>query len=116
MRPTEAALVWIVIGLCVLGATRAMAARPGGRRSRLQVVVRFDPPDACEIVVADQTFRLPADQDRVVATLRALRDGFGSMSITGSAEIPYRCIGLAIFLAQRSGFRRIDLATAPVQA
>ena len=99
--------------LCLLGATVAFATGKRDRNLPLAVRVRFIPPTTCEVGFSGQTYSLPDDEDRIVAAFRELRRDWRSVSIVGGVEIPYRCIGHAIFLAQRGGFKKVGFKAKP---
>lgn len=91
----------------VCGTTLAIAASRTAKDRTLPIVIRFVPPAICEISVADHLYSLPSDEERMATALRQLRRKWNSVHIIGGAEIPYRCAGHAIFIAQSSGFRKV---------
>lgn len=97
----------------VCEATAAFAAARSGKARALPLVIRFVAAATCEISVADQLFSLPGDQDRMAAEMRKLRQKWKSAQIVGGREIPYRCIGHAIFIAQSSGFEKVGFVAEP---
>jgi hypothetical protein len=101
---------WAGVGatLCLLCATVTFASGKRQRDLSLPVTIRFTPPSTCEVSFSGQAFSLPDDEDRMVAALRELRRDWQSVAILGDGEAPYRCIGHAIFVAQRGGFARVD--------
>ena len=89
------------------------AASKRDRNLPLLVTIRFDPPANCEVGFSGQAFSLPKDEDRMVAAFRQLRRDWRSVSIVGGIEIPYRCMGHAIFLAQRGGLKKVGFTAEP---
>lgn len=100
------ALAWVAATSCLLGATVAFA-RSRRDCNLLPVTVRINPPATCEVSFAGQVFSLPDDEGRIVAAFRELRRDWRSVSVVGGVGTPYRCIGHAIFLAQRGGFKNV---------
>jgi hypothetical protein len=113
MKMTIKATLACLIAKCLLlgEATPATAKRDDS--GSLPVTVHFAPPFFCEISFADQTFSLPDDQDRMATALKVLRRRWRTILFSSPTPTPYRCIGHAIFLAQRSGFRKVGFIAPP---
>lgn len=110
--PIKMAMARIAAAACVIGATTIAAAKRD-RSAPLSMKVHFVPPAVCEVSVAGQTFSLPGDQDGMVTALQDLRRKWRSISMSGGMETPYRCIGHAIYLAQRAGFKKVGFEAQP---
>ena len=102
----------IVITACIAEATIAAAANRNATAS-LPMTVEFRPPFVCQVSFAGQTFSLPDERDGMVGALRELRRDWRSASIRGGMEAPYRCVGEAIYLAQRAGFKKVGFVAQP---
>lgn len=74
----------------------------------LAATVHITPQSTCQMSFSGQTFSLPPDQERMVAALRKLRKHWHGLSISGTAQTPYKCIGGVIYLAQLSGFQTVQ--------
>lgn len=114
-------LISAAAAVCALGAVVAVAAAAGADRPTLPIELRFTPPGGCEIRFAGRAFSLPQDAEPMLAALREVREGRRSARITAYGEAPYRCVGFAVFLAQRAGFKNTTFKTrrpeqAPEQA
>jgi hypothetical protein len=107
---SKAALTCAALTLC-LGGAAVFAA--GKRRAPLLMTIHFVPPAVCRISFSGQTFDLPDDEDSMVNALRELRRNWRSASISGDRETPYRCIGHAVYLAQRGGFKKVGFVAQP---
>lgn len=110
--PIKIVMACIATAACVFGAMEIATAKRS-RNVPLSMTVNFVPPADCEISFAEQTFSLPSDEDSMVAALQKLRRDWRSISMTGVMQTPYRCIGHAIYLAQRAGFKKIGFAAEP---
>lgn len=108
-----AAVAWMLAAATVCGTTAAIAAARTGKARALPIVIRFVPPATCEISVSNQLYSVPIDQDRMATALRQLRREWKSAHIVGGPEIPYRCVGYAIFIAQSSGFNKVGFIAEP---
>jgi hypothetical protein len=73
--------------------------------------LNFLQPATCKVTVIGETFSLPADEERMVLALRALRREWKSARAVGDTDTPYRCFGHSIYIAQMAGFRKVDLVT-----
>lgn len=100
------ALTCIAVTICLSSAT-AFAATKRNRSTSLSMTIHFVPPAVCTLSFADQTFSLPKDEDIMVTALRKLRPNWRSVSISGGMETPYRCMGHAIYISQRAGFKKV---------
>jgi hypothetical protein len=96
-----------VLGMFAVAATAARAAHKPGNDGPLPIVISVVQPADCEVSVRGQSFILPADDERLLSALRDLRRDWKAVRVIGKTEIPYRCIGYAIFIAQRSGFKNV---------
>jgi biopolymer transport protein ExbD len=110
--PIKVVMACVATAACVFGAMKIATAQRS-RNVPLSMTVNFVPPADCEISFAGQTFSLPIDEDSMVAALQKLRRDWRSISMTGVMQTPYRCIGHAIYLAQRAGFKKIGFAAEP---
>jgi hypothetical protein len=104
-KANSAVLARAFSAVCMLVATTSMAAAKRSPDRALPMVVRFTPPTTCEISVADQVFSLPEDEVPMTGALRELRNKWRSVSAVATGDIPYRCVGHAVFIAQRAGFQ-----------
>ena len=75
--------------------------------------IDFTPPDTCRVSVDGRSFQLPADEQPLLESLGALKNGVSGVRVAGNADIPYRCVGHAIFVAQRAGFEQIGFTAEP---
>ncbi|QAY78982.1 hypothetical protein ETR14_22415 [Sphingosinicella sp. BN140058] len=112
-KVSKAALVAVFSAASAFAATAALAAAKRADQRQLPMAVRFNPPSACEIRFADQVFSLPDDEDRMIEALRELRKSWRSVTVSGDGNTPYRCIGHAVFVAQRAGFRKGGFTAEP---
>ena len=68
----------------------------------LSIVAAYDAAGICRASVGDRSYVLPRDE----AELRALFESFARdgrrTQLIGGVEIPFRCLGGILFLAQRS--------------
>lgn len=78
----------------------------------LPLAIHFEPPAICHVTVADRRFALPTDQDRLLEFLTSLRSRWNRVSLNLGMETPYRCVGHAIWLAQRAGLG-VDFPAEP---
>lgn len=108
-----AVIACVLAAACVFGTTAALAAARRGKARSLPIVIRFAPPSTCEVSVSDQLFRLPDDEHRMVAAMRHLRQEWKSAHIVGGTEIPFRCFGHAIYIAQSGGFKNVGFIAEP---
>ena len=115
-KVSKAALAAVLSAASVVAATAALAATKRAHQRQLPMSVRFNPPMACEIRFADQVYNLPDDEDRVIDALRQLRKRWRSVEAVGSGDTPYRCIGHAVFVAQRAGYKKIGFTREPPSA
>ncbi|HEV2568436.1 hypothetical protein [Sphingomonas sp.] len=105
---TLAAAVVVLFGI---GTSWALAGNKKLAPKRLIMDLHFVPPTTCEVTVMGETFSLPLDEERMVLALRKLRREWKSARALGNVETPYRCVGFAIYIAQRAGFRKVDFIT-----
>ena len=116
MKSARTAILASVAGIfCIIAATAVLAATKRHRDKPLSVAAHFVPPDKCQIILAEQTFQLPNDEERMVAAFRKLRIDWRAISKVGGIETPYICIGHAIHLAQRGGFKKVRFTTGPAE-
>jgi hypothetical protein len=81
-----------------------------------QLVARVQATPACEVEVGGRRFVPAEGGSRAVADLRALRGARTAVMVAVQPKATYRCIGGAIYLLQRAGFREVSfegLAAAP---
>ena len=67
--------------------------------------IEFTPADTCRVTVEDQSFQLPADEQRLLEILRTMKNSRTTAHVAGNVETPYRCLGHVVFVAQRAGFQ-----------
>jgi hypothetical protein len=96
------------LGVAFVAATWAVASNRRMPDRLLMLTTRYTQTAGCEVSVEGQSFTLPDDEARMVLTLRKLRGDRQSARVTGSAALPYRCVGHAIFVAQRAGFTKVN--------
>ncbi len=101
------------VGLCIGGATLAGAVNTRNKDRSLPMVIQFTRPANCQINVGGQSFTLPVDEDRMISSMRELRRIWKSAYFIGGQDIPYRCLGHAIFIAQRAGFKGMKFHVQP---
>jgi len=106
----SAASVAILLSLWV---TPALAKESGQESGALRLRVQFTEPDTCKIEVEGKSFSLPKDEDALLVALKSRSSKGRRISVGGGTEIPYRCIGHAIYLAQRAGFEKVGFIAEP---
>jgi hypothetical protein len=79
----------------------------GQKPKYLAITATYTPPDTCLVHIEGESFILPKDSATMTAKLQDLRKRWATASIVGGPALPYRCIGGAIYFAQRAGFERI---------
>jgi len=109
----------ILLRLCALALIAA--AGPGCSPGRpaapplLELVLSRAGPTACRVTVAARSFDLPRDEAALTAALRALAHppDRTTVIVARDPQIVYRCVGGAIYIAQRAGLTRVGFLSEP---
>lgn len=102
-------------GVSVAVALVAACASPRGGASADPALIElgFEPPETCRARLGGEDFVLPGQQ-RIFLEALAARAKIGShATVAGGAEIPYKCFGHVVYLAQRAGFRHVGFIAEP---
>jgi hypothetical protein len=108
-RPSLLMTVSLSVALsgCQLGHRSSSYSQPAILK------VEFDTSQVCQVVVDGQNFALPADEPALKAALTLQAARYRAAKVVGRGHIPYKCFGYAIFIAQGSGFKRVDFFAGP---
>lgn len=98
---------FLVRWLCLVSLALSLGACQYEPSPMAKIGLTFERPDTCRMVVAGQTFILSSEASGALAALRREATKFPNASVGGNTSMPYRCVGHAIFLAQRAGFERV---------
>ena len=81
---------------------------------RLAVIeVAIEAPDGCRVSIDGTSFSLPKEEKALLARLMLKAKSFPDADIKKDVSVPYKCVGGAIFLAQRAGFQRVGFIAEP---
>lgn len=105
----SAVAIAALISLCPTPALAKNRQENGTLRLRVQ----FAEPAACKIDLEGKSFSLPDDEDALLAALKSRYAKGRRISVGGGADIPYRCLGHAIYLAQPAGFEKVGFVAEP---
>jgi biopolymer transport protein ExbD len=92
------------------------ALTPAYSASRsLPITLQIRDAAICYVSVDDSEFRLPDDAKLFAQRLKQLRKRWRAASIVGDTNVPYRCVGHVIYIAQSAGFKKVGFAALPSQ-
>lgn len=111
-RKTTIAVVLCTVALLPMAGVLP-AATGSKSKDALHLTIAFEAPDICRVSVGDQSFLMPEQDDALLAALKMLVKKGRNLSILGGIEIPYRCIGHTIYVAQRAGFKKVGFVAEP---
>jgi hypothetical protein len=98
-----------VIAAFAIALIAACASPRSAQRAPDAVLIRLSlrPPATCLASLGGQDFELPSNNAPFSAALRSRARASANARIDGGVEIPYKCFGNAVWLAQRAGFKRV---------
>jgi hypothetical protein len=102
-----------IIGVATLLSCRAREPQRPAVPHPLRLTLAFAPPSSCVVSFTDHHFTLPAQEKQLLVALRQQVRSSMDAFVTGGPEIPYKCFGYAIFVAQRAGFARPGFIAEP---
>lgn len=106
-----------VLSLSVTLASCQLAQRQGyavPSTSKITVIkLAYEPPETCRVTVDGQSFTLPSDEPELTAALKLQATRYRTARVDAVMTIPYKCVGYAVFVAQRAGFKRASFIAAP---
>jgi hypothetical protein len=97
----------------VLGGCHAKSGREPAHPPPVPLSLAFSPPSSCIVSVASTAFSLPAQEKPLLAALRRQASTSSNAILAGGPEIPFKCVGYAVYVAQRAGFARVAFAADP---
>ena len=98
--------------LAIVAALSALS--PSIATSRwLPIKVEIRDAGACYASVEGNSFKLPDDAPRFKQRLKQLRKTWREASIVGGTDVPYRCVGGVIYIAQSAHFRKVGFVGEP---
>jgi biopolymer transport protein ExbD len=108
MRGSFSAITALLVGL--LGACQSTTPK----QASVAIDVEWQPPETCRILVAGQSYILGADNVRLMKALkRAIATSRDAFLKSNDLNVPYKCVGGAIIMAQEAGFKRIGFIADP---
>jgi hypothetical protein len=98
----------LLVGL--LGACQSTAPKPAS----VAIEVAWQAPETCRIIVAGQSYVVGADDAGLKEALkRAIATSREAHLKSNDLNVPYKCLGAAIIMAQEAGFKRIGFIAEP---
>jgi hypothetical protein len=76
-------------------------------------MLAFTPPSSCVVSFAERHFDLPAQERQLLVALRRQAGSSPSAMVSGGPDVPFKCFGYAVFVAQRAGFVRVGFVAEP---
>jgi len=78
----------------------------------LPISLTYDPP-ICTVGFDNRSFSLPSDETALFEELKVKRRKYHKVSVINDKAMPFRCIGHAVFIAQRAGFKDVQSTIDP---
>ena len=72
------------------------------------LMLAFEPPATCRLDVAGESFAWRGEDRALLERLRSERRRSKAARVEFAQDIPYKCIGWAIYTAQMAGFRQVN--------
>ena len=84
----------------------ASSEQPASRQ--LTMSIQVIEPRVCRLSFEGQSFDLPREAQRMESALREGRGRRRIVAVLSDETTPYQCIGHAVYLAQRAGYRKVQ--------
>jgi hypothetical protein len=98
----------LFVGL--LGACQSTAPKPASAA----IEIAWQAPETCRIIVAGLSYVVGADDAGLKEALkRAIATSREAHLKSNDLNVPYKCLGAAIIMAQEAGFKRIGFIAEP---
>jgi len=108
MRRSHSIRSGLFVGL--LEACEPTAPTPAS----VAIEIAWQAPETCRIIVAGQSYVIGADDARLKEALkRAIATSRDAHLKSDDLNVPYKCVGAAIILAQEAGFKRVGFIAEP---
>src|SRR5687767_7421544 len=95
----------LVLGLSSLLPSCSSEVAPP-RPEPFRISVSYLAPETCRVGFEGRTFDLSTEEEEALRSLRS-RTGQRDATVEGEVNVPWRCIGAAIALAQRADYRAV---------
>lgn len=105
-----------VLLLAALGACTQQHLRRGEVGQAAHILIRFQPPDTCSMVIGGQTYLPSTNEAATIAALKRELALHPHGQIIADLNTPYKCVGFAIVELQRAGFKKIGFISEPPPA
>ena len=107
MRRLLIVLLLAALGACTQQHVSGETAQP------TRIVIGFQPPDTCSMVIGGKTYFPETDGAATAAALKRELALHPNAQLVGFTSIPYKCVGGAIVELQRAGFKKIGFISEP---
>ena len=108
MRRSHSTLIGLFVGL--LGACQSTVPKPAS----VAIEIAWQAPGTCRIIVAGQSYVVGADDAGLKEALkRAIAKSRDAYLKSDDLNVPYKCVGAAIIMAQEAGFKRVGFVAEP---
>ena len=103
----------IVLLLAALSACIQPYVHMGQVGQATPILMRFQPPDTCSMVIGGKTYLSSTNEAAAVAALKREFAIHPRAQLIADKNTPYKCMGFAILELQRAGFKQIGFISEP---